>query len=145
MDNLDSVSDCTSRQALNSQSCCQTLGNESYCDSNGNAQTQLASGFQDVNNLDSVSDCDSNEELVNDCCVVSCTPPAKPTCSAGTRYSWDAANCEWDDRNVAKPCVTGTVHSWNCSSEQWDVSDAGPTSKLCQAGQDWGWDCPERN
>ena len=64
-DNLDTASDCTSRQLLNSDSCCQVRGNESYCDSNGNAQTRLASGFQDVNNLDTASDCTSSEELIS--------------------------------------------------------------------------------
>ena len=38
--------------------------------------------------------------------------------------------------------MTGTVHSWSCSDQEWTVSDAGPTSKLCQNGQDWDWDCP---
>ena len=41
--NLDSASDCTSRQLLNSDSCCVSRGTESYCDSNGVAQERLAS------------------------------------------------------------------------------------------------------
>ena len=138
-DNLDSSSDCTSRQALNSDSCCQTLGTKSYCDSSGNAQTQLASGFQDVDNLDSSSDCASDEELNSQSCCVEPSGPCEPSgakpCQEGYTHSWSTTSCSYrrSSSRVPKPaCQEGeTEATWSCSSERWVHGTA--TADACHA------------
>ena len=127
LDSLDSAADCTSRQALNSQSCCQPLGNESYCDSNGNAQTQLASGFQDVDNLDSSSDCASDEELNSQSCCVEKTGPCEPSgtkpCEEGYTHSWSTTSCSYrrSTSKIPKPACQEpqSEATWSCSDEEW--------------------------
>ena len=126
-DNLDSASDCTSSEELNSDSCCEALGTESYCDSSGNAQTQPASGFQDVDNLDSSSDCASDEELNSQNCCVEQTGPCEPSgakpCVEGYTHSWSTSTCSYrrSTSKIPKPaCQEGESEAtWSCSDEEW--------------------------
>ena len=138
VDNLDKASDCTSRQALNSDSCCQTLGTKSYCDSSGNAQTELASGFQDVDNLDSVSDCASDEELNRQSCCVEKTGPCEPSgakpCVEGYTHSWSTTSCSYR-RSTAKTPTPACQEpqseaTWSCSDEEWQHGTA--TASACR-------------
>ena len=126
-DNLDSASDCTSSEELNSDSCCEALGTESYCDSSGNAQTQLASGFQDVDNLDSSSDCASDEELNSQNCCVEQTGPCEPSgtkpCVEGYTHSWSTSTCSYrrSTSKIPKPACQEpqSEATWSCSDEEW--------------------------
>ena len=68
VNSLDSASDCTPSQGLNSDSCCVAKGTETYCDANGNVQTQPASGTSNVDSRP--ASCPSGEVMNGvGCCV----------------------------------------------------------------------------
>ena len=138
VDNLDKASDCTSRQILNSDSCCVPLGTKYYCDSNGVAQESLTSGIADINNLDKASDCTSQQTLNSDSCCEDPPPRGIETyCdSNGNVQERDAPGTDnVNNLDKASDCRNGeSLNNQSCCVV------CPPTRKnYCSTGQDWEW------
>ena len=112
--------------------CAPTQGIETYCDSNGNAQTRPAGGTSNVNNLDQASDCTSGETLNGNSCCVACPQTARPACTAGRSYTWDANQCRWIRSTVSRPSCGGQTATWDSGSCSWDCPNLG-TETYCDS------------
>ena len=170
VDNLDKASDCTSRQILNSDSCCVaiTYGTKRYCDSNGVAQEPRRPAPTDVNNLDKASDCTSGQTLNSDSCCVDPPPPpgiesycdsngvAQEREAPGTdnvnnldsrkRTAKDGESLNNQSCCVVCPptrknyCSTGQDWEWNTTTCSWDEVDVDPDACYNRSGYTYVYD-----
>ena len=112
--------------------CAPTQGIETYCDSYGNAQTRPSGSSQNVNNLDEASDCASGETLNGNSCCVACPQTARPACTSGRSYTWDASQCRWIRSTVSRPSCGGQTATWDSGSCSWDCPNLG-TETYCDS------------
>ena len=112
--------------------CEPTQGIETYCDSNGNAQTRPSGSSQNVNSLDEASDCTSGETLNGNSCCVGCTQTARPSCTSGRSYTWEASQCRWIRSTVSRPSCGGLTATWDSGSCSWDCPNLG-TETYCDS------------
>ena len=132
VNNLDSASDCTSRQILNSDSCCAAQGTETYCDSNGNARTRPSGSLQDVDNRP--SSCSSGQLLnSNNCCVAGGT---ETYCVGGdARERPSGTSQDVNNLDSAADCEAGEELNSDSCCEPCTQS----IKPYCNRGQDWVW------